>query len=228
MLIYVKNTTFPGLLDLIAPHSCRGCGHIGSPLCECCKKYILKQKVEICPNCKRPKTVAKCSHCKNLPPTHILGYRQGLLDTLIQDYKYHSVRTLSYTFAELLTSILPDNLPKNTHLVPLPTIHRHIRARGLNHTVLIAKRLAKLKRYSYSPILERANNTVQVGSDKTARKIQAETAYTVSKTAKIDPAATYILFDDVWTTGASMKSATKKLREAGAKNIIILIIALSD
>lgn len=228
MLFIVKNTTFPSLLDLIAPHSCRGCGRIGSPICECCKKYILEQKVEICPNCKKPKIIAKCPHCKDLPPTYILGYRQGLLDALVQDYKYHSIRALSRTFAELLCLILPDNLPENTHLVPLPTIHRHIRERGLDHTALIAKRLAKLKRYSYSPILERANNTVQVGSDKTARKTQAETAYVVSKTAKIDPTATYILFDDVWTTGASMKSATKKLREAGAKNIIILIIALSD
>lgn len=227
MLIYVKNTTFLSPLDLIAPHSCRGCGRLGSPLCECCKKYILSQKVDLCPNCKQPKTTAKCPHCPNLPPVYILGRREGLLDTIIQDYKYQSVRALKHSFAELLASILPKNLPKNTVIVPLPTIHKHIRERGLDHTTLIAKHLAKLIHRQFQPILIRKNHTVQVGTDKTTRETQAKNAYEIHPKAKIDKNTTYILLDDVWTTGASMKAATKKLREAGAKNIIILIIALS-
>ena len=53
----VKNTTKCGLLDLVCPHSCRGCGQLGEVLCECCKKDILKHYEWICPICK--KSVAK-------------------------------------------------------------------------------------------------------------------------------------------------------------------------
>jgi predicted amidophosphoribosyltransferase len=38
---------------------------------------------------------------------------------------------------------------------------------------------------------------------------------------------TYILFDDIWTTGASMKTAIKKLRQAGAIKIIVILLAIS-
>ena len=217
MLFIVNNTTFPSLLDLIAPHSCRGCGRLGSPLCERCKKYITSQHQDFQPPNKP----------KNFPPIYILGQRQGLLDELIQDSKYHSVRALSRSFAELLANILPKNLPQNTYLVPLPTIHQHIRERGLDHTTLIAKHLAKLIHCQYQPVLKRANNTVQVGSTKSARKAQATTAYTVNPRVNLNRQATYILLDDVWTTGASMEAAVKKLQQAGVSRIIVLIIALS-
>ena len=37
----VKNTTLPSLLDILAPHSCRGCGRIGNVLCNRCKNNII-------------------------------------------------------------------------------------------------------------------------------------------------------------------------------------------
>ena len=217
MLFIVNNTTFPSLLDLIAPHSCRGCGHLGSPLCECCKKYIISQSQNLQPQNKP----------KNFPPIYILGRRQGLLDELIQDYKYHSVRALAHTFAELLATILPKNLPKDAVIAPLPTIHQHIRERGLDHTALIAKHLSRDIHRPYQKILIRANSTVQVGTDRKTRKTQASKAYTISPKARINKDTTYILLDDVWTTGASMEAAVKKLQQAGVCKIIVLIIALS-
>ncbi len=94
MLKNVKNTTFPSLLDLIAPHSCRGCGRIGEALCNRCKKYIISQRVNICPKCKAEITAknGKCKDCKDLPPTFIIGERSGLLGDVIHDYKYESRR----------------------------------------------------------------------------------------------------------------------------------------
>ena len=228
MLKNVKITTFPSLLDLLAPHSCLGCGRLGSILCDRCKNYILAQHSNICPNCKKPRSSNKCSHCKNLPPIYIVGSRHELLDNLIHTYKYDSVRALSKIFAELLDQILPQDLPQNTCIVPLPTSTKHIRERSLDHTLLIAKHLAKLRHFQVRPILERNKNTVQVGASRTTRLAQATDAYIINHNFKPDSNTTYLLLDDIWTTGASMLSALQKLHSAGAKNVQIALLAYSE
>ena len=227
MSFIVKNTTFPNLLDLIAPHSCRGCGCLGEALCPRCKNYILAHHQNICPNCRQEKTNGFCKNCPSFPETFVLGLRTDLIDVLIHEYKYKSVRALAKPLAELLHSIIPP-LEQGTIIVPLPTISRHIRERGLDHTALIAKHLAKLHCIKHSPILLRNNNSIQVGADKATRLSQADSAYIINPKYNISPETTYVLFDDVWTTGASMMAAVKKLRKAGADKIVIALLGLSQ
>ena len=207
MSFIVKNTTIINPLDLIAPHTCRGCGELGCVLCRRCKKYI------------------KSSQKNN---THIItiGRRDGILERLIHDLKYNSVRQAATPLAELIAEKMPI-IQGEAILVPLPTISRHVRSRGLDHTLLVAKRLAKIKGYKVKRLLIRNKNTVQVGADRKTRLIQARSAYSAKKNIKIDPSATYILLDDVWTTGASMRAAKATLEKAGAKNTIIAVLSIS-
>ena len=225
----VKNTTSPSLLDLIAPHSCRGCGRIGKVICERCKKNILASHHNLCPLCKTAKTTELCRKCqaKTLPPTYVFSERSDLLSSLIYDYKYNSVRSLSRPLAEFLDYSLPmfDN---RVYLVPLPTIDRHIRSRGLDHTYTIAKQLSRLhKNYRVAKLLLRNNSTIQVGANAKERLAQAKTAYSLNPKITIDQSATYILIDDVWTTGASMKSALNLLQKTKVKSIVLAILAVS-
>lgn len=227
MSFIVKNTTFFNPLDLLAPHSCRGCGRMGVVICDCCKKYIISSERDICPACKSKLVDHKCLKCSGLPPIFYLGERKNLLATLIHDFKYNSVRTIGTKFVEILDETLPKTFPKNSVLVPLPTSTKHIRARGFDHMLFMAKRLAKVRGIPLENVLIRAKNTVQVGTDEETRKTQAASAYALNPKIKISPEKTYILFDDVWTTGSSMEAAIKKLREAGAKNLIILLLAVN-
>ena len=228
MPFIVKNTTFPTFFDLISPHSCRGCGRIGEPLCECCKNYIFKNHTKICPNCKTKKTTDSCKKCPDLPPIFVVSTKNSLLGSLIHDYKYHSVRALAKPLSELLDSCLPKNLPKNSILVPLPTATHHVRARGFDHTYLIAKNLGRLRHLEVKKLLIRRKNTVQVGANREERLSQASLAYTLNPKNKIEKDATYILLDDVWTTGASIKAAIQKLRQAGVGKIIICLLAYAE
>lgn len=239
MPFVVKNTSFPNPLDLLFPHSCRGCGLMGEVLCERCKNHIIKTHRDICPNCKQPFSTTntsdlsiftshKCSRCHDLPPIYVVGPRNTILGELIHDYKYHSIRALAKPLAELIHTTLPQSLPKNTILVPLPTASHHIRARGLDHTYLIAKHLGKTRHLSTKHILIRDKNTVQVGSDRTKRLTQAKSAYRLNPKVKINPNTTYILIDDIWTTGASVKAASNILKQAGAQNLIIALLAYSS
>ena len=227
MSFIVKNTTLLSPLDLIAPHSCRGCGRLGEVFCDCCKKYITSAQNNVCPNCKNLLQNYKCKKCNKNLPIFYLGERRDLLADLIHDFKYNSVRAIGVKFAELLNETLPQNLPKNAVIVPLPTSTKHVRERGFDHTLFIAKRLAKMRHLKVEKLLLRAKNTVQVGTDEKTRLIQANSAYLVNPKIKINPETTYILFDDVWTTGASIKASLKKLRGSGAKNFIIVLLAVN-
>ena len=230
----VKNTTFPSLLDLLAPHSCRGCGTLGTVLCDCCKKNIINSHFNFCPICKAKKSTPSCPHCPDLPGTFIVGSRQDLIGQLVSDLKFHSVRALAKPLAEILNAILLTELPDNNQkliLVPLPTIKKHVRARGLDHTLLIAKHLARLHlNCSVERLLIRHQNTVQVGADAATRRSQATSAYTLNPKLKIDHTATYLLLDDVWTTGASMLAAAKIAQKAGIKlaNLKLAVLAVSS
>ena len=223
MSFIVKNTTFCGLFDLICPHSCRGCGATGKALCECCKNDIILTQLDFCPNCKGPTKNGYCENC-HLPPIFAVGPREHLLGRLVHDYKYRQVRSLSTGLAEILDQTLPV-FSEPVTIVPLPTIRRHIRERGFDHILLIAKKLARLRGWKVEPIITRVKDTVQVGADKDIRRVQASSAYAVAGPVNKD--ATYLLLDDVWTTGASMKAALKKLQRAGAFKIVGSVLAVS-
>lgn len=216
MPFVVKNTSLVGPLDLLFPHSCRGCGLTGEVLCGCCKNHIITSHQNI------------NSDFQNRKNIYVVGSRNGILGDLIHDYKYYSIRALARPLAELLDAILPQNLPEHSILVPLPTATHHIRARGLDHTYTIAKHLGRLRHLPVKHVLIRNKNTVQVGSDRAKRLSQADSAYTLNPKIKINPDITYILLDDIWTTGSSIKAAQKILKQAGANKTIIALLAYSS
>ena len=74
-------------------------------------------------------------------------------------------------------------------------------------------------------MLDRVNNTVQVGASKEERQRQAMLAYKVNQI--IESSATYLLVDDVWTTGSSMIAAEKILKTAGAQRIVAAVLTVS-
>ena len=217
----VKNTTFFSLLDVVFPYTCRGCGRLGSVLCERCKKHNIQASVGVCPRCK--KSVKKC--CCEVP-VYGFCYREGLIDDLLKEYKYKSVRGAAEALAECLDVAIPDEVLE-AEIVPLPTAPKHIRARGFDHTLYLAKALAKRREgFSVCRALKRTSNDVQVGKDDKVRLKQAERAYEADVGCRVDPEKLYILIDDVWTTGASVEAATKVMKKAGATRLASAVILM--
>lgn len=153
------------------------------------------------------------------------GERVGILDKLIKGLKYRSMRVAGRVIGDLVAEVIPC-LPGRVIIVPLPTIGKHIRERGLDHTRIIAKRVARKRGFEMRMLLRRKSDFVQVGSSREKRLEQAKQAYFVNK--DIDPEAIYILIDDVWTTGASMRAAYDELKSAGADKIILVAVSVSD
>ena len=218
----VKITTRISLMELLAPFSCVDCGQLGRPLCGCCKKYILEQREKCCIKCKNADCV--CADEERWDGLWCVGWREGSIKKLIEEYKYNSARLCGDVLAELLSDVIPC-LGCRVIVVPLPTIAKHIRQRGFDHTLRMCKKLAKMRGWKCESVLERRNKTVQVGATAERRKNQAAEAYGVRRKLEIDEDAIYLLVDDVWTTGASMEAARKVLMKAGIKNIAGAVVA---
>lgn len=232
----VKNTTKWRLIDLVAPHSCRGCGVTGAVLCERCKIYNKERQKAICPLCRmivaqsyeNGGKLVKCPNCETeMLGLFVVGWREGVLKKLVSEFKYESVRAVGEVLAEMLDETIPDFsavLPEEAEVVvvPLPTIGKHVRKRGLDHTLILARKLAKMRGWKCERVLERAADTVQVGAKAKERQEQAKRAYVVSR--KVGSKKYYLLLDDVWTTGASMRAAERVMREAGAKKVMGAVI----
>ena len=194
-----------GIFDLVFPHSCRGCGRLGEVLCERCKKYIITSKMEF-------KSAVACD------------FRDSLLGEMVEEYKYNSVRAMGKVLAEILDAKMPE-ISGEVVVVPLPTIAKHVRERGLDHTYQIGKNLARRRGWKCEKLLTRAKDTVQVRASRKERLAQAKEAYKIA--GAVNNNKTYVLLDDVWTTGASMGAAEKLLREAGARKIVKAVLVVS-
>lgn len=213
------------LLAFIAPHHCYGCNKIGYSLCDNCKYNIISEPYSQCIICQKPAGAqsAVCTECKvPYQRAWCVGERTDELQRLIGGFKFQNVKAAYRPLAELLDATLPE-LPAETIIIPVPTVASHIRSRGYDHTLLIARHLAKRRKLQVDTSLERATNTSQRGSGRRQRKIQAKAAFTCNKS--LNPDTPYLLIDDVVTTGSTLEYAAKVLQTAGAHLVWVATIS---
>ena len=178
----------------------------------------------VCIACNRLTTpMWLCNTCK-LPyeKAWVVGERKDTLQRLIGLYKFERAKSAYKDLADLLLDTLPE-LPLGTVIVPIPTVSSHIRERGYDHMLLIAKYIARARGLSCQRLLYRKTNTKQRQATAAQRVAQAKQAFGV--TGQIEPNRPYLLLDDVFTTGATIKYASRVLSEAGAKHIWVAVIA---
>lgn len=95
--------------------------------------------------------------------------------------------------------------------------------RGYDHTLLIARYLAKIRGLGVDQSLKRATTSRQRGVARMQRIAQARVAFKIDK--KVSGDIPYLLIDDIITTGATMQYAAKTMRQAGARQIWVAVLA---
>lgn len=111
-------------------------------------------------------------------------------------------------------------------IVPVPMDKIKKLRRGYNQTELITNIISKKEIIETSnDVLEKVKMTkTQSTLEKRKRKNNVENSYIVKNIDKVKNKKV-VLFDDIYTTGATTNEISKKLKEAGANKILVLVIA---
>lgn len=212
------------LFDTILPDHCCFCGDVGSIVCDSCRNDITNSRVNQCLKCGRV-IDDSCNSCNlSYQKSWCTGdYEQ--LGILVKRYKFESNMLGFATIAKIISDSIPE-VPTSTIVVPVPTIRRHVNDRGFDHTKLLAKQIAGIKKCKFRQILRRDTETKQVGATKTERLRQAKKAFTCRY--DLSSESPYLLIDDVATTGATLQEAAKVLRSKGAKTVWAAVLAYQE
>jgi ComF family protein len=214
------------LLSILAPHVCIMCGAEGALLCVRCFPDALDPIPERCYRCSAiSANSAVCSSCRrNSPLKHVWITTQydGPPKELVYKLKFGRTKHAAKVIADHLHETVPD-LPSSTLVTFVPTATSRVRQRGYDQTQLIAKAFARHRSLQCAPLLVRYGQSRQVGSDRKHRFDQAAKNYGPLK--NIATSTDVLLIDDILTTGATLESAAKLLKQAGAKTINAAIFA---
>lgn len=215
------------LLDLIFPKKCFGCGQEGSYLCPLCQEK-LKPAGPICPVCTMPSgqgfTHPRCRY--ELSPdglTSIWEYQGGIRKAILS-LKYKFVYEVAGEIAELVVGKLKKRKvfsPARPILIPVPLHRQRQNWRGFNQMEEIGKRVALKMRWEFIPDLivreKPAAPQVQLKGDDRRKNIRG--VFTVNPHYRLSTMHSVLIFDDVWTTGSTIREAAKTLKKAGAKEV---------
>lgn len=207
------------LIDIIFPNVCGFCEKIcKESLCAECEKNIyksLRYKID--------------NYDDKYFERHayIVQYHDVFREKILE-YKFNDKSYLYKTFVKIIlkNEKICKILEAYDIIIPVP-IHKNRKLeRGYNQSSLIAREIAKyIDNIKYIDNLKKIrNNTKQSVLNKQERIENVKNAYkTVNKEIIYDK--NIILFDDIYTTGATVNECAKVLKENGAKEILVLTLA---
>ncbi len=212
----------------LLPATCLLCGAVGERSLDLCAGCLsdLPQNEPACATCALPLPHASdaCGVCLRRPPAFaaaFAAYRYAYpLDGLIQRLKFGGDLAAGRVLATLLARSLPQDWPAMDVLVPLPLARGRLRARGGNQTHELARALPwPMDRYALRRVRE---TEAQTHLDAAERKANVRNAFLADARVK---GRAVVLLDDVITTGATVRSAARALRRAGAREVRVLAVA---
>ena len=217
-------------IGLLAPPLCVGCEAEGTALCVACSESEILPYGSRCWRCGAlmplPRACKSCRSFGGPRQVWLVTQYDGLTQKLVQIYKFGQQRVAAQALAELMTQTFSwsDYKKQNYLVVPVPTATKRIRERGFGHSELLAKLVAQKLNLPSCKALRRLGQKHQIGASRSTRLTQPEGNYYVRLPKQIKD-KNILLVDDVLTTGATLRAATKTLRAAGAKHVDALVFA---
>ena len=206
-----------------------------SPLCEACIGRFA-QPLHRCPSCALPLTqpARRCGPCLKSPPPLDLcltatAYAWPWVD-LIARYKFQHQAGWAGPLATLMLSTpwAEDTLDAADWVLPIPLSAQRLSERGFNQSWLLARQLSPHKADAHL-LLRTRDTPSQRTLPRAERLANLVGAFAVEplRAAQLR-GKKVVLIDDVMTSGASLHTAARVLREAGAAQVSALVLARTE
>ena len=211
------------ILDFIFPRKCLECSREGKYVCSVCIKKVQPRGLNVVNGMK----------------VYSVWKYEGVIRKAIIALKYKYATEIAMELSSyLIISLLKNKflVPGVYCLVPIP-LHRYRQNfRGFNQSEEIGRLVAKSLGWKFIPdLLIRKRSTtpqVELKGDDRRRNLQGVFALNLKYQTPARRQAgltishySFVLFDDVFTTGSTIKEAVKVLKNEGFKKIWGLTIA---
>ena len=217
---------FCRVLHLLYPSVCGICGKIHPN--GLCKKCEITLKKELFLKIDYPKTNQTTYFRKHI---YIAKYT-GTLRQKIIEYKFqqHSYLYEFFSYLFLKEKKMCVLFEKYDIILPVPVHKKRKAKRGYNQCELIAKEIVthiKKLKLETSSLIKIYNNTPQIMLNREGRKQNPRGVYRLQSRGTIK-GKKILLFDDVYTTGSTVKECAKLLIEQGQAELVDVLTIAKD
>ncbi|WP_373543692.1 ComF family protein [Chamaesiphon sp.] len=197
-----------------------------------------------CPLCDRTATDTFCKYChRQLQESQLLdpaqywqgdlplfawGKYEGAVKRSMAKLKYDGHHSIGNSYGEWLAASWqksPINIPTKLVVIPIPLHPEKLASRGFNQAESIARSFSRATGAKLDLSLQRTRSTVaQFGLSKSARQENVAGAFALVRSS-LKPGSTVLLIDDIYTTGATVRSAASVLRSTQIEVCGVAVIA---
>ena len=212
------------LVDIFFPSPvllAQGCYPIQPPFCERCgQAYAVEEaSVWVCSNCSQE----SCFYDQ----ARAFYQSRGTIRKAVHYFKYEGLFWLRKPLSVWLKEGYENFFQQNhyTALVPVPLFARRQRWREFNQAEILAEGLAREVHLPVWNCLERVRETeTQTHLDRRQRRKNVKDAFRLAKGHKVRDNS-YLMIDDVFTTGSTVNECARVLKEHGARQVDVLTVA---
>lgn len=229
---------FDKCLGILYPQTCCFCGKVNkNNICKECGKKITYIHEPVCKKCGKPIRYEEkefCGDCSEKEWYYEQGksvwLHTGNVRWSIYQFKYHNRRIYGKFYAEELFRIYGDVIRRweIDVIIPIPLHGRRKRKRGYNQAEIVAKYLGKLTgiRVDTKSVVRVHNTKPQKELSHKERKRNLKNAFRITK--HWNRVKNVLLIDDIYTTGNTINSVAKVLKENGAHKVRFLTISIGQ
>lgn len=191
-------------------------------ICSSCRSAFKKISDQHCPSCFKEGCDQVCSDClywqeQGCPVSHHSIYRyNAAMKDYFSRYKFEGDYLLRTVFSQEINQALKNY--QGYTLVPVPLSHEGLAKRRFNQVTGFLDH-AKIP---YQNLLGKEDSVKQSSKTRQERLATSQTFYL--KTGQFLPEKV-LLFDDIYTTGATLNLIKQLLYDAGVKDIKTLSLA---
>lgn len=237
-----RSKTGETLLNILYPRRCPVCHDIAAPrgqrICTKCREKLVPVQGPRCCICSKPLEDPQeeyCGDCRRIghhfkKGIGIFPYNPIIQNSLYQ-LKYGQRQEYGVFYGEFAALYAQKEIAqwKIEMLIPVPLHRRRQEKRGYNQAEIIARSIGdKLDiPVNIRSLYRRKNTKPQKKLNPSERKNNMKDAFCIRKSGTESVNGKNILLtDDIYTTGATLDAAAQCLRNAGAKEVYFLTIAV--
>ena len=231
------------IIDFVYPPACLLCrGAVdmgGSVFCETCQAGLKHALNEECPRCGAPVGLyvdlkKGCGQCRTesfaFDRVIRLGVYDGGMRLACLRAKADSGSSVARGLADALVNAKQALFVEHNFdlVIPIPEhwtrrfLHRHYAAETISRQVSRRLRLG----YDRTNLMKSRRTPKQATSTKALRRQQQQGSFQVRRPKHLK-GKSILLIDDILTTGSTASAAARTLKQAGAKRVVVVVIAVS-